>query len=105
MTLASIPERRMAVATEMRRRLDDLVAAQVGWERTMALDALTRLLLLLGDLEAEAMRLEMRSRIITTPQDAPQGPASAARQSSATQGAASGPGPITSRDSGIEGEP
>lgn len=70
MTPASIPERRMAVATEMHYRLDDLVEAQVGWERTMALDALTRLLLLLGDLEAEAMRLEMRSRIITTPQDA-----------------------------------
>lgn len=69
MTPASIPERRMAVATEMRRRLDDLIEAQVGWERTMALDALTRLLLLLGDLEAEAMRLEMRSRIVTSLRD------------------------------------
>lgn len=105
MTPASIPERRTAVAKEMHRRLDDLVAAQVGWERTLALDALARLLLLLGDLEAEAMRLEMRSRIITTPQDAPQGPAGAARQSSATQGAASAPSPITSRDSGIEDTP
>lgn len=105
MTLASIPERRQAVAKEMRRRLGDLVEAQVGWERTMALDALTRLLLLLGDLEAEAMRLEMRSRIITTPQDAPQGSGATARQSSATQGAAGGPSPVTSRDSGIEGTP
>lgn len=69
MTPASIPERRQAVAKEMRSRLDDLVAAQVGWERTMALDALTRLLLLLGDLEAEAMRVEMRSRIVTSLRD------------------------------------
>lgn len=48
---------------------------------------------------------EIETQLTPTPQDAPQGPASAARQSSATQGAAGAPSPLTSRDSGIEDTP